>query len=94
MTTSRGEQQYLDLLRDVLHNGEHRPSRTGVGVYSVFGRQMRFDLQRGFPAVTTKRLYFHGVVCELLWFLRGDTNTRWLVDHDVHIWDAWADEDG
>lgn len=86
--------QYLDLLKDVLENGEVRDDRTGTGTRSVFGRQLRFDLRQGFPAVTTKKLQFHSVVVELLWFLRGDTNTKFLHDHGVHIWDEWADERG
>jgi thymidylate synthase len=85
---------YLDLLRDVLENGETRGDRTGTGTKSVFGRQVRYDLRQGFPAVTTKRLHFHSVKYELLWFLRGSTNVRWLQDHKVRIWNEWADEAG
>lgn len=86
--------QYLDLLRDVKENGVDRMDRTGVGTRSVFGRQMRFDLSKGFPLLTTKKVYWKGVVYELLWFLKGNTNTKYLVDHNVHIWDEWADENG
>ena len=87
-------QHYLDLLQDVLDNGEHRPDRTGTGTLSIFGRQVRYDLSDGFPAVTTKKLFFKGVVEELLWFLRGETNVKTLQDKNVKIWDAWADAQG
>jgi thymidylate synthase len=86
--------QYLDLLRDIRTNGKLREDRTGVGTYSVFGRQMRFDLSKGFPAVTTKKLFFRGVVVELLWFLRGETNLKYLHKNGVHVWDQWADKEG
>ena len=86
--------QYLNLLRDVLDNGEIRPDRTGVGTRSLFGRQFRCNLQDGFPLLTTKRVFFKGVVHELLWFLSGSTNVNALTKHNVHIWDEWADENG
>lgn len=82
--------QYLDLLRDILENGESHDDRTGVGTLSVFGRQIRFDLRQGFPLVTTKKVFMRGIAEELRWFLSGDTNAQTLKDKDVHIWDAWA----
>ncbi|WP_156799801.1 thymidylate synthase [Novosphingobium resinovorum] len=87
------ENQYLDLLRDCLENGEKREGRNGV-TYGLFGRQIRFDLSQGFPLLTTKRVHWKAIVVELLWFLRGDTNVKFLHDHGVTIWDEWADEDG
>ncbi|MBB34540.1 MAG: thymidylate synthase [Hirschia sp.] len=86
--------QYLDLLEDILENGETRADRTGVGTKGVFGRQMRFDLSAGFPLLTTKKLHLRSIIIELLWFLRGDTNIAWLKENKVSIWDEWADENG
>jgi thymidylate synthase len=86
--------QYLDLMQDILDNGSRKTDRTGTGTYSVFGRQMRFDLQKGFPLVTTKKLHTRSIFVELLWFLKGDTNIQYLHDHKVTIWDEWADENG
>ena len=88
------ERAYLELLADVLANGTVRDDRTGTGIVGVFGRQIRFELRRGFPLLTTKRVHFKSIAIELLWFLRGDTNVRWLQDHGVTIWDEWADERG
>lgn len=81
--------QYLELLEDIKTNGTKRMNRTGTGAVGVFGRQMRFDLNDGFPAVTTKKLFLRGIIHELLWFLQGSTNIKYLVDNDVHIWDDW-----
>ena len=87
-------QQYLDLMRHVLENGSEKMDRTGTGTLSVFGHQMRFDLGRGFPLITTKKLHLHSILHELLWFLQGDTNIRYLRENKVRIWDEWADENG
>lgn len=88
------EWQYLNLLRDILDNGVRRDDRTGTGTLGVFGRQIRFDLSKGFPLLTTKKLHTRSIFMELLWFLRGDTNIRWLQENGVGIWDEWADANG
>jgi len=88
------EQAYLTLLRDVMENGHHRMERTNTGARSLFGRQIRFDLTQGFPLLTTKKVHFKSLAIELLWFLRGDTNIKYLKDNGVSIWDEWADDNG
>ena len=88
------ERQYLDLLAEIIAAGERRDDRTGVGTLSLFGRQLRFDLARGFPLLTTKKVHFRSIVVELIWFLRGETNVRWLQERGCSIWDEWADESG
>nr|WP_314435846.1 thymidylate synthase [uncultured Brevundimonas sp.] len=92
--TDHPEWQYLNLLRDILDHGVRRDDRTGTGTLGVFGRQIRFDLSRGFPVLTTKKLHLRSIIVELLWFLRGETNISWLKENGVRIWDEWADADG
>jgi thymidylate synthase len=91
---AHAERQYLDLLAELIDDGARRGDRTGTGTLSVFGRQLRFDLGQGFPLLTTKRVHFKSIVLELAWFLRGETNVRWLQERGCTIWDEWADETG
>ena len=85
---------YLELLKDLKENGVSKEDRTGTGTRSVFGRQIRCDLSKGFPLLTTKKVFLKGIIHELLWFLKGETNIKYLVDNGVHIWDEWANKDG
>lgn len=94
MTYQHVDQTYFDLINDVLTNGVEKTDRTGTGTISVFGRQSRYDLAQGFPILTSKRVHWKSVVGELLWFLRGDTNIKWLNENGISIWDEWADGDG
>lgn len=87
-------QNYLDLLQDIYNNGTDKSDRTGTGTRSIFGYQLRYDLSKGFPLVTTKKVHLKSIIYELLWFLKGDTNIKYLKDHGVSIWDEWADENG
>ena len=86
--------QYLDILRDIMENGVDKPNRTGIDTRSVFGRQMHFDLSKGFPLVTTKKVFLKGIIHELIWLLSGNTNIKYLTDNNVKIWNEWADENG
>ena len=94
MTYKHVDQTYFDLINDVLTNGVEKSDRTGTGTISVFGRQVRYNLQDGFPILTTKRVHWKSVVGELLWFLKGDTNIKWLKENGISIWDEWADKEG
>ena len=87
-------QNYLDLLQHILDHGTDKTDRTGTGTRSVFGYQLRYDLSKGFPLVTTKKVHLKSIIYELLWFLKGDTNIKYLTDNGVRIWNEWADENG
>ncbi len=87
-------QPYLNLIQDIINNGHQKGDRTGTGTLSVFGRQLHFNLNKGFPLLTTKKLHIRSIIYELLWFLNGDTNIKYLNDNNVHIWDSWANEQG
>ena len=89
MKLKGAEEQYLDLLKDILKNGKYKDDRTKTGTKSLFGRQLRYDLSKGFPLLTTKKMFLKGVIYELLWFLKGESNIKYLVDNGVHIWDEW-----
>src|SRR5882762_10967110 len=91
--TATAEQQYLDLLKDILDNGVGKDDRTGTGTRSIFGRQIRFDLSQGFPLLTTKKVFLKAIIYELLWFLQGTSNIKDLLDNNVHIWDEWPYRD-
>ena len=92
--TNNIEIQYLNLLKELINDGDFKGDRTGTGTYSLFGRQIRHNLAEGFPLLTTKKVFFKGIAHELLWFLKGETNIKYLVDNDVNIWNEWADSNG
>src|SRR3989344_8229733 len=85
---------YLDLMQKILDEGRYKANRTGIGICSIFGTQIRFDLSEGFPLITTKKVHLRSIIHELLWFLKGETNIKYLVDNNVNIWNEWADEQG